>query len=107
MTFGIITTHSGYCYQRLESFQCVNTALSKIKLSIFFNSLNRLSFGIYLVHILVMWMFADAVINPLQVLFHPILSIPLTVIFVVIVSSLVTFHHQQNTYGKKINPLTE
>ena len=56
-TFGVLLSAIGI-------FSMCKHYLSKIKLGGFFNSLNRLSFGIYLVHILVMWIFADSVINP-------------------------------------------
>ena len=96
-TFGVLLSAIGI-------FLMCKHYLSKIKLGGVFNSLNRLSFGIYLVHILVMWIFADAVINRLQVLFHPIVSIPLTVIFVVAVSSLVTLIISKIPIVKKLIP---
>ena len=83
-TFGVLLSAIGI-------FIMCKHYLSNIKLGTLLNTFNSMSFGIYLVHILVMWIFADSVINPLQALFHPILSIPLTVIFVVIVSSALTF----------------
>ena len=96
-TFGVLLSAVG-------TFLLCKHYLSKIKLGALFYSLNRLSFGIYLVHILVMWIFADSVISRLQALFHPILSIPLTVIFVVAVSGLLTIVISKIPIVKKLIP---
>ena len=96
-TFGVLLSAVGI-------FLICKRYLAKIKIGVLFHSLSRLSFGIYLVHILVMWIFADTVIIPIHASFHSTLSIPMILIFVIVVSGLITFVIRKIPILRKLIP---
>ncbi|WP_338449791.1 acyltransferase family protein [Niallia oryzisoli] len=61
------------------------------KLGFVFNQISRLSYGIYLVHILIMTILSNQIIIVINELFHPVLSIPFNVIIFVLLSGCVSF----------------
>lgn len=96
-TFGVLLSAIGM-------FLLFKRYVSQIKLDVISNTISRLSFGIYLVHLLVMYIFANSIIGKIQSLFHPIISIPLTVLFVVTISGFITFVIRKIPLFRKMIP---
>jgi surface polysaccharide O-acyltransferase-like enzyme len=55
------------------------------------NGISRFSFGIYLVHLLVMKIFSNKIIGIVNSSFPSAISIPLNVLFIVTISAIITF----------------
>ncbi|MFE7060657.1 acyltransferase [Sutcliffiella sp. NPDC057660] len=69
----------------------IASTLKKQTLPLGLNLISTFSFGIYLVHMLVIMVFADSVIPFLRNTFHSAVSVPLITIFVLIVSVIITY----------------
>ncbi|WP_226678997.1 acyltransferase [Mesobacillus jeotgali] len=70
----------------------------------FINEINKVSFGIYLVHMLVLDVFANEIFDRLQHNLHPLLSIPLIVLIAVIFSAIVTYTLSRIPILKRLVP---
>ncbi|WP_017380491.1 acyltransferase [Paenisporosarcina sp. TG-14] len=64
---------------------------SKQDINAFLNWFSQASFGIFLVHVLVLNYLLAAVFDKINIQFHSIIAIPLNVIIILIVSSMITY----------------
>ena len=94
----------GVLLSAIGMFLLFKQYFSKKNLGPLSNAINRLSFGIYLVHMLVLLIFSHRIIRPLQDHFHPILSIPITVLFVLAISGIMTYVISKIPFVKKLIP---
>ncbi|KAA9022279.1 acyltransferase [Niallia endozanthoxylica] len=72
-------------------FLLCKNLFAKRKLGFVFHQISRLSYGIYLVHILLMTMLSNKIIVVINELFHPAFSIPLHVVIFVTISCCLSF----------------
>jgi surface polysaccharide O-acyltransferase-like enzyme len=75
-----------------------------VKLPLFFDAINNVSFGIYLVHILVLDVFANEIFNKIEGHLHPFLSVPMSVLISVFISGVLTFILSKIPILKKLVP---
>lgn len=70
----------------------------------FLNEINKVSFGIYLVHMLVLDVLGNELFDRLQQNFHPMLSIPLIVLSAVLISTIITYTLSKIPILKRLVP---
>jgi surface polysaccharide O-acyltransferase-like enzyme len=84
-------------------FQTFESRLAK-PIPIPFKWINQNSFGIYLIHMLIIAVFTEAIFNRTYYNLHPILSIPLNVTIVITLSLIVVSIIRKVPFFKKIVP---
>ncbi|MEH7224659.1 acyltransferase family protein [Bacillus sp. JJ1566] len=84
-------------------FKSREESLSK-PIPMLFQWINQTSFGIYLIHILVMSLFMESIFNKIYYNLHPIISIPLNVAIVITISLIAVIIIRRIPVIKKIIP---
>jgi surface polysaccharide O-acyltransferase-like enzyme len=73
-------------------------------LPVIFNALSKVSFGVYLAHILVMQVFSNEIFNPIWDQFHPAIAAPINIVIVIILSGLGSYVLSKIPVLKKLVP---